>query len=102
MRDVLVSRRVVDDVVETVELLTSEVVTNAIVHASSAPELAVRLERDRVWVAVQDVSPAVPRSRLIDPASASGRGMVLVQRLAGAWGVQHVPYGKRVWFEVAR
>ena len=91
-----------DDVVEKVELLTSEVVTNAIVHATSAPELAVRLGGDRVRVAVQDESPAVPMVRLMDPACAFGRGMVIVTELAGAWGVEHVPRGKRVWFEVAR
>jgi anti-sigma regulatory factor (Ser/Thr protein kinase) len=102
VRDVLSSRRVVDDVVETVELLTSEVVTNAIVHAGSAPELVVRVRRDRVRVEVNDKSPAVPVVRVVDPAAVSGRGMVIVEELAGAWGVEHIPRGKRVWFEVAR
>lgn len=88
--------------VETVELLTSEVVTNAIVHAGSAPELVVRVRRDRVRVEVNDKSPAVPVVRVVDPAAVSGRGMVIVEELAGAWGVEHIPRGKRVWFEVAR
>ena len=84
------------------ELLTSEVVTNAIVHGTSAPALAVRLGGDRVRVTVEDDCPAVPLTRLMDPTCASGRGMVIVEKLSGAWGVEHVPQGKRVWFEVAR
>src|SRR5919206_492398 len=47
VRDVLMSRRVAQPVVDTVELLTSEVVTNAILHAASAPELVVRLGEAR-------------------------------------------------------
>ena len=88
--------------VVTVELLTSEVVTNALVHAQSAPNLCVSLGGDRVRVVVQDDSSAVPQRRLLDRAAASGKGLVIVDELAGAWGVEHVPHGKRVWFEVAR
>ena len=94
------SRRVAQPVVDTVELLTSEVVTNAILHAASAPELVVRLADARVRVEVHDASPAVPVLHEPDPYDASGRGMTIVDRLARAWGVEHVPEGKRVWFEV--
>jgi anti-sigma regulatory factor (Ser/Thr protein kinase) len=97
---VLISRRVGQDVVETVELLTSEVVTNAIVHARAAPELVVRLSGARVRIEVHDASPAVPVRRLAGPYAASGRGIAIVDGLAGNWGVEHVPDGKRVWFEV--
>ena len=96
------SRQVVGPVVETVELLTSEVVTNAIVHTASSPELVVRLGRDRVRIEVRDESRAVPVVRDADVEALSGRGMAIVQELAGAWGVEHVPRGKRVWFEVSR
>ena len=102
VRDVLMSRRVPDGVVDTVELLTSEVVTNAIIHARSGPQLAVTVDGDVVRVAVRDLSPAVPirrRGRLDD---VSGRGVVIVEELASAWGVELDRNGsKRVWFEVA-
>ena len=102
VRDVLMSRHVSDGVVDTVELLTSEVVTNAIIHGRSGPQLAVTVDGDVVRVAVQDLSPEVPvrrRGRLDD---VSGRGVVIVEELATAWGVDRQTNGsKRVWFEVA-
>lgn len=100
MRDVLTSRQVGDRIVETVALLTSEVVTNAIVHAAAAPELVVRLAPGRVRVEVHDAVPAVPFRLMDDPFAPSGRGMAIVEELARDWGIDHVPTGKRVWFEV--
>jgi anti-sigma regulatory factor (Ser/Thr protein kinase) len=102
VRDVLMSRQVADGVVDTVELLTSEVVTNAIVHAHSGPQLAVTVDADVVRVAVRDLSPAVPVRRLGRLDDVSGRGVVIVEELASAWGVELDRNGsKRVWFEVA-
>ena len=102
VRDVLMSRQVSDEVVETVELLTSEVVTNAIVHGQSGPQLAVEVDGDVVRVAVRDVSPQVPVRRLGQVDDVSGRGVVIVEELASAWGVERERNGaKRVWFEVA-
>jgi anti-sigma regulatory factor (Ser/Thr protein kinase) len=102
VRDVLMSRQVADGVVDTVELLTSEVVTNAIVHAQSGPQLAVTVDADVVRVAVRDLSPAVPVRRLGRLDDLSGRGVVIVEELASAWGVEVERNGsKRVWFEVA-
>lgn len=102
VRDVLMSRQVSVRVVETVELLTSEVVTNAIVHAQSGPQLAVELDGDVVRVAVRDLSPEVPVRRLGQLDDVSGRGVVIVEELASAWGVDRErDGGKRVWFEVA-
>ena len=100
VRDVLMSRQVPDGVVDTVELLTSEVVTNAIVHADSGPVLVVRILRGRVRVEVQDTSPSVPVRRFVGPMAPSGRGMAIVDELSRDWGVEHVPQGKRVWFEL--
>ena len=107
VRDVLMHRNVNQKAVETVELLTSEVVTNALVHvespdleAASGPDLVVRIGRGFVRVEVYDVSPAVPVRRNPGPLEASGRGMWIVDELARDWGVDHLPTGKRVWFEV--
>jgi anti-sigma regulatory factor (Ser/Thr protein kinase) len=96
----LCTRNISDRVAETVELLTSEVVTNAIVHAGASPSLVVRLSRGRVRVEVHDQHADVPVRRDPGPLAVSGRGMAIVDQLAREWGVEHVPDGKRVWFEV--
>ena len=102
VRDVLMSRQVPDRVVDTVELLTSEVVTNAIVHGESGPHLAVTVDGSVVRVAVQDRSPAMPVRHLTQLDAVSGRGVVIVEAMASAWGVERERNGsKRVWFEVA-
>ena len=96
------SRQVPDSVVDTVELLTSEVVTNAIIHGKSGPQLAVTVDGSLVRVAVQDRSPAIPVRRLDNLDDVSGRGVIIVEEMATAWGVEHERNGsKRVWFEVA-
>jgi anti-sigma regulatory factor (Ser/Thr protein kinase) len=101
VRDVLMSRDVSKYVVDTVELLTSEVVTNAIVHGRSGPQLSVEIDGDVVRVAVRDMSSEVPVRRLSHVDDVSGRGVVIVEELASAWGVEREGNGaKRVWFEV--
>jgi anti-sigma regulatory factor (Ser/Thr protein kinase) len=102
VRDVLMTRMVCYGVVDTVELLTSEVVTNALVHARSAPELLVDVRQDVVRVEVCDRSPSEPVLQQPDLDSASGRGISIVDQLADGWGVEHLPDdGKLVWFEVS-
>jgi anti-sigma regulatory factor (Ser/Thr protein kinase) len=97
---VLTSRHGSEQLVDTSELLTSEIVTNAIVHAASGPDLVVRITRGRVRIEVQDTSPAVPVRQFAGLMAPSGRGMAIVDELARDWGVEHVPQGKRVWFEL--
>jgi anti-sigma regulatory factor (Ser/Thr protein kinase) len=102
VRDVLTSRHVTGGVVDVVELLTSEVVTNALLHASCAEELVIQLGAKRVRVEVSDSSPEPPVKRRIDVAAASGRGLTIVDKMASRWGVDQTRQGgKRVWFEVA-
>jgi anti-sigma regulatory factor (Ser/Thr protein kinase) len=89
-----------DDAIEDAELLVSELVTNAILHARSPA--TVRIDRDapRLRVAVCDTSPAPPRLRDYGPDAVTGRGMLLVDRIARRWGVELSGNGKCVWFEV--
>jgi anti-sigma regulatory factor (Ser/Thr protein kinase) len=102
VRDVLMSRQVPAPVVDTVELLTSEVVTNAILHGQSGPQLAVTVDECVVRVAVVDRSPALPVRRVPHLDDVSGRGVIIVEEMASAWGVEREGNGsKRVWFEVA-
>ncbi len=103
VRDVLMTRRVGDRVVETVELLTSELVTNAVIHARSPAELLVSVGDGVVRIEVSDDDATPPTRRALDLQSASGRGIAIVAELAAEWGVEQVPDdGKRVWFEVPR
>lgn len=96
----LLTRDVNSRVAQMVELLTSELVTNAILHAGSACVLVVRVENERVRVEVEDSSRVVPIKRDPPLLSSSGRGMAIVDHVAHDWGVDHVAGGKRVWFEI--
>ena len=89
--------------VETVTLLTSELVTNAVVHAGSDVDVVVRLTGASARVEVTDRSELalLPRPSGLDDDS--GRGLALVQALARRWGTRRQPGGgKTVWFEVPR
>jgi serine/threonine-protein kinase RsbW len=87
---------------QVVELLTAEVVANAAVHGPRDGSIRVRAWTDarHVYVSVSDDSSTSPVVRHPEPSAASGRGMALVQALAGDWGVEVGPAGKTVWFSM--
>ncbi len=87
---------------ETITLLVSEVVTNAVLHAGSDLSVAVRLLPATVRIEVTDDSSDPPVRRRPDPGSPGGRGLVMVEVLSRSWGVEHHGDGKTVWFEVDR
>jgi anti-sigma regulatory factor (Ser/Thr protein kinase) len=89
-----------EDALDTIVLLTSEVVTNAILHAKTASELHLVRLPDVVRVEIADRSPAIPERRVLDFTSASGRGLAIVEAVAIRWGVEGAAASKRVWFEV--
>ena len=91
-----------DDLLDTVELLVSELVTNAVIHARSEVDVSVQLLPDRVRIEVADQSPEGIRRRVATPEGSSGRGISMVESLALAWGVSPHRSGKAVWFEMAR
>lgn len=82
------------------ELLTSELVTNALIHAHSQVTIEIRAEAGRVRISVADTasSPATPRPGSLD--ATTGRGLALVEALAADWGQTPTPDGKIVWFEL--
>lgn len=84
---------------DVVELLTSELVTNAVRHAHSTARVAVELVGPRVRVSVTDDGPGVPTTGHPSPDAESGRGLELVDSLAEQWGVTTLEVGKTVWFE---
>lgn len=82
-------------------LLTSELVTNALLYAHG--RIVVRIERRGVTarVTVHDDSRQEVRPRQVSSDATSGRGLALVEQLAGAWGVEHIEGdGKDVWFDL--
>lgn len=89
-----------DDDVDVALLLTSELVTNALLHAGAVDEITVEERGERVRVAVHDPSPAVPRPRHYDAEAVTGRGLSLIRQIAIASGVTRTGAGKAVWFEL--
>jgi anti-sigma regulatory factor (Ser/Thr protein kinase) len=106
-----VARRFVDDTLRDwrlgargrdITLACHELVANAVLHA--ATPVLVRLHRQAhgVLVEVADTDPHPPcRQILDDPLSTSGRGLMIVERLAARWGVRPLATGKVVWAELA-
>ena len=92
------------DMADTITLLISELVANAVVHAAAAPEVTVRLLPDRVHVEVADSGEQIEGRApgRVDDDATSGRGLGIVEELAMAWGSVRLPEGKLVWFDVAR
>ena len=86
--------------VECAALLTSELVTNAVLHAGAPFSVTLHLLADRIRVDVADGSAAIPAVKEYSADAATGRGLTLFNTLASDWGVQVVPGGKSVWFEL--
>ncbi|MFG1810820.1 ATP-binding protein [Streptomyces sp. NPDC049040] len=91
----------VEEQLEDLQLLSGEVIANAIRHTQAACSVKVRWTGVRVRVEVTDSSPVRPKPRSSSPDAEDGRGLVLVDALAADWGSFHDPAGKVVWFEVA-
>jgi anti-sigma regulatory factor (Ser/Thr protein kinase) len=91
-----------DHLADAARLLTSELVTNAVLHARTS--LTVRVDRDEerqvVRVSVLDHSEVRPRRRHYSPMSTTGRGLVMVRGAARDYGVDSAESGKAVWFEL--
>ncbi|MFD3677514.1 SpoIIE family protein phosphatase [Streptomyces sp. NPDC058613] len=85
---------------DEIELAADELMTNALVHTDGGAQVGLRLTaQGRVRFEVEDTSSALPRPREAGDWEESGRGLLLVDRLADAWGVEPRGGGKRVWCE---
>jgi anti-sigma regulatory factor (Ser/Thr protein kinase) len=100
VRHHLSSRGVAESDVATTELLTSELVTNAVKYGEPPVSLLIELRRGLVHVSVSDTNPELPRLREPEPTGDGGRGMWLLDTLASMWGWAPAPVGKTVWFEL--
>ncbi|MGA5410517.1 SpoIIE family protein phosphatase [Streptomyces lavendulocolor] len=94
------------DVVDDAVVLTSELVTNAVIHAGTAADVLCLRTENGVRIEVADRYPEreVPlqgSSRSVtDPDSENGRGLLLCAALASRWGVEYSPTRKQVWFQL--
>ncbi|MEV5987195.1 SpoIIE family protein phosphatase [Streptomyces sp. NPDC052051] len=96
------------DQIDSAVLLTSEMLANVLVHTDSDALLvaevsgaADRFGGRRMRVAVTDASDDLPHRRHPGELASSGRGLILVEMLADAWGVDPRGEGKTIWFELA-
>ncbi len=84
---------------DTLELVLSELVTNALTHGQSAPEIRAALQRDRIRLQVHDRQPVPPEMRT-PQGKLGGFGMHIVASLVDDWGWEFTATGKVVWVHV--
>ncbi|MEU1119249.1 MULTISPECIES: SpoIIE family protein phosphatase [unclassified Streptomyces] len=90
-----------EELSDSVELLVSEVVTNAVRYASRPITLRL-LRTDVLRCEVGDDVPQLPRLRNARATDEGGRGLYLVNKMARRWGATRLSTGKVVWFELNR
>ena len=101
-----VGRRLVNDALSealsyTATLLTSEVLTNSLLHARTQIVLTVeRTSPETVTISVHDGSPLVPRRRRHAQDATTGRGLELLDRLSKSWRIEPEERGKTLTFTV--
>ncbi|HLF41231.1 MAG TPA: ATP-binding protein [Acidimicrobiia bacterium] len=86
---------------ENAALLTSELVTNAVLHAHSEVDLRVTRTDGGVLIEVMDEDPSPVEPSPAPLYATHGRGLVLVDALARDWGIEPRTPGKSVWFELS-
>ncbi|MFE0174761.1 SpoIIE family protein phosphatase [Streptomyces sp. NPDC059002] len=93
-----------DDQVDSAVLMVSEMLTNVLVHTDGDALLVAEVTGEpgarRLRAEVADGSDDLPHKRRPGELASSGRGLVLMELLAGAWGVDPRGDGKSIWFEL--
>jgi anti-sigma regulatory factor (Ser/Thr protein kinase) len=90
-----------DDLLDTAELLTTELVTNVVRHAVGGIGIELVWEEPTLRIEVSDGSAILPAMREM-PGADGGYGLRLVEALVREWGVDATADGKSVWFTLAR
>ncbi|MEV0190165.1 ATP-binding protein [Kitasatospora purpeofusca] len=88
---------------DSIAVITSELVANAVQHGTGATltvGLRINPNRQRLLIEVHDDSTDLPSARTASLEAESGRGMLLVQRLALNHGCERTDHGKKVWAEL--
>ncbi|MDT9690768.1 SpoIIE family protein phosphatase [Streptomyces sp. P9(2023)] len=94
-----------EDQIDSAVLMVSEMVTNVLIHTDGDALLVAEVTcsvdaRRRMRVEVSDASDELPHKRHPGEMASSGRGLVLMEMLAHAWGVDPRGEGKSIWFEL--
>lgn len=90
-----------DDVLEDAQLVVSELVTNALLHAGSRCELGIVFRNGWLRIEIRDRGSGGPEVQAADSESEHGRGLLLVSAMTDAWGMEPLePAGKVVWAEL--
>jgi anti-sigma regulatory factor (Ser/Thr protein kinase) len=94
------------DLSDTAELVTSELVTNAILASPRGSPVELQVTREAegsVLISVWDASSEMPVLEDASPDDESGRGLMLVVCLASGWGAYYAsPAGKVIWARISR
>jgi anti-sigma regulatory factor (Ser/Thr protein kinase) len=83
-------------------LLTSEIVTNVVLHTRSMFVLHLTVRPDAIRIAIHDESAHLPHVRKPTMGEVHGRGLHIVNAFASRWGYETNGSGKSVWFELDR
>ncbi|MEU6877476.1 SpoIIE family protein phosphatase [Streptomyces sp. NPDC046712] len=93
-----------EDQIDSAVLMVSEMVTNVLIHTDGDALLVAEVtcgdDSRRLRVEVSDASDELPHKRHPGEMASSGRGLVLMEMLAHAWGVDPRGEGKSIWFEL--
>jgi anti-sigma regulatory factor (Ser/Thr protein kinase) len=102
------SRRFVHDALETwgcrelndvAQLLTTELVTNVVMHARTDVAVLIIWEHDVLRVEIRDGSSIIPTIRDL-PSTEGGYGLRIIDAMSDTWGVETTSHGKAVWFQL--
>ncbi len=93
--------RVPESIIGAAVLCTSELTTNALLHAGTAARVEIDLSSERLLVSVADSGTrgTVTKAQT-DTLSSRGRGLGLIEQLSDAWGTDPTVRGSTVWFEI--
>ncbi|MCK9920981.1 ATP-binding protein [Frankia sp. AgPm24] len=89
-----------EDVRSTAELLVSELVTNAVKYGEPPLWLFIEMRPGLIHASVSDTSTVLPQRRTADADAEGGRGLLVLDALAGSWGTVAAESGKYLWFDL--
>ncbi len=92
----------IEPLTDELQLVVSELVTNAIRYADPPVDVEIEAGADAVTVAVCDGSPGRPRAKSPDLDAEGGRGLLMIDLLAADTGIRPQPPGKTIWASLAR
>lgn len=89
-----------EDLRSTAELLVSELVTNAVKYGAPPLWLFIEMRPGLIHASVSDTSDALPQRRTAAADAEGGRGLLVLDALAGSWGTVIAESGKYLWFDL--